>query len=97
MSDKAWEAWQHAKRALATTLPWTADWVRLRMEEKDCWATYLALPEMGAGDRHTRSMGGSSLGAQEGVSAARCARSPVGGSRDGATGLGYASPVQTSS
>ena len=37
MSDAmdAWEAWQHAKRALHTALPWTPEWLRLRLVEQD--------------------------------------------------------------
>jgi hypothetical protein len=40
---EAWEAWQHARRALHTTMPWTPDWLRLRMAEQDLRAAYLAL------------------------------------------------------
>ena len=45
MSDAtdAWEAWQHAKRALNTAMPWTADWLRLRIVEQDRRASYIAL------------------------------------------------------
>ena len=45
MSDSvdAWEAWAHTRRALRNTLPWTADWLRLRMVEQDRRASYIRL------------------------------------------------------
>jgi hypothetical protein len=44
MSDTtdACKAWQHAKRALQTAVPWTADWQRLRMIEEDRRAAFMA-------------------------------------------------------
>ncbi len=39
----AWEAWQHARRALRTAMPWTAEWLRLRMIEQDRRAAYFAI------------------------------------------------------
>ena len=39
----AWEMWQQAKRALQTAMPWTAEWLRLRMVEQDRRAAYFAI------------------------------------------------------
>ena len=40
---EAVDAWREAKRALDEAMPWTADWLRLRMIEQDRRATYIAL------------------------------------------------------
>ena len=37
------DAWIDAKRALERAMPWTADWLRLRMIEQDRRAAYLSL------------------------------------------------------
>jgi hypothetical protein len=39
----AWEVWQHSRRALHNVLPWTSDWLRLRMIEQDRRAAYFAI------------------------------------------------------
>jgi hypothetical protein len=50
MSDAidAWEAWQHVKRALHTVLPWTPEWLRLRLVEQELRSEWerLVLDEM---------------------------------------------------
>jgi len=75
MSDDtdAWEAWQHARRALHTAMPWTADWLRLRIIEQDRRAAYFAIldatydlsvgpdPRAGRGDA---GIAGSGTGAE---------------------------------
>ena len=37
------DAWLEAKQALERAMPWTAEWLRLRMLEQDRRAAYLAL------------------------------------------------------
>ena len=46
------DAWLEAKQALERAMPWTAEWLRLRMIEQDRRAAYLALMDgkAGAGD-----------------------------------------------
>jgi hypothetical protein len=40
---EAVDAWREAKHALDAAMPWTADWLRLRMIEQDRRAAYIAL------------------------------------------------------
>jgi hypothetical protein len=37
---EAYEAWHAAKRALDDAMPWTADWLRLRMIEQELRTAY---------------------------------------------------------
>jgi hypothetical protein len=40
---EALEAWREAERYLASTTPWTADWIRARMVEEECRLIYQAI------------------------------------------------------
>ena len=46
------DAWLEAKQALERAMPWTAEWLRLRIIERDRRAAYIALIDgkSGAGD-----------------------------------------------
>ena len=46
------DAWLEAKQALERAMPWTAEWLRLRMIEQDRRAAYIALMDrsVDAGD-----------------------------------------------
>ncbi|HSL75770.1 MAG TPA: hypothetical protein VK867_02420 [Candidatus Limnocylindrales bacterium] len=46
---EALDAWLEAKGALEGSMPWTAEWLRLRMIEQDRRAAYLALMDPGGG------------------------------------------------
>ena len=43
------DAWLDAKQALERAMPWTAEWLRLRMIEQDRRAAYRALMDENAG------------------------------------------------
>jgi hypothetical protein len=46
-ASEAYAAWHHAKRALDAALPWTAEWLRLRLIEQELRSDWerLALDE----------------------------------------------------
>ena len=50
---EAREAWLASKRALARTMPWTAEWLRLRVDEHERGRDYLRL-DLGARGTDTR-------------------------------------------
>ena len=51
------DAWLEAKQALERAMPWTAEWLRLRMIEQDRRAAYIALMDrrVDAGDDDRRA------------------------------------------
>ena len=51
------DAWLEAKQALERAMPWTAEWLRLRMIEQDRLAAYIALMDrrVDAGDDDRRA------------------------------------------
>lgn len=48
----AYEAWHAAKRALDDAMPWTPDWLRLRMIEQELRTAYEALVTEGSDSEH---------------------------------------------
>jgi hypothetical protein len=54
-ASEAYAAWHDAKRALDAALPWTAEWLRLRLIEQEMRSEYerLALDDV-AGERRAQ-------------------------------------------
>jgi hypothetical protein len=82
MSDgrDAWEAWQHARRALPA-MPWTAEWLRLRLIEQDRRAAYFAILDA----RHEFSVGPDPLagGGNAGIAGSGTGAEPLKDARTG--------------
>lgn len=51
---KAYEAWHATKRALDDAMPWTPDWLRLRMIEQELRTAYERVADQGETTGHTR-------------------------------------------